>query len=119
MYPAAISGCDLATADTVLCRCEEVTRGELSDAIAAAAPLADANVVKGMTRAGMGLCQGRMCAAKRVRADRERHRDHGNRGACVHPAPASPPRCRSGRWQAPADYDGGDGDLPEDPDCIN
>jgi Sarcosine oxidase A3 domain/Pyridine nucleotide-disulphide oxidoreductase len=49
---------DLATDDTVVCRCEEVTRGEID---AAAADTADLNVVKGLTRAGMGLCQGKTC----------------------------------------------------------
>ena len=90
VYPAAISGCDLATADTVLCRCEEVTRGELSDAIAAAAPLADANVVKGMTRAGMGLCQGRMCAAN-VYELIANATGTTVTGVRAYPAPASPP----------------------------
>lgn len=49
---------ELATADTVVCRCEEVTRGQLDDAIESSA---DLNIVKGLTRAGMGLCQGRNC----------------------------------------------------------
>ncbi len=49
---------ELATSDTVVCRCEEVTRAELERAIDASA---DVNVVKGFTRATMGLCQGRSC----------------------------------------------------------
>jgi hypothetical protein len=49
---------ELATDETVVCRCEEVTRAMLDPAIAASA---DINVVKGLTRAGMGLCQGRNC----------------------------------------------------------
>jgi hypothetical protein len=49
---------ELASADTVVCRCEEVTRGRLDAAIDASA---DLSVVKGLTRAGMGLCQGRNC----------------------------------------------------------
>jgi NADPH-dependent 2,4-dienoyl-CoA reductase/sulfur reductase-like enzyme len=49
---------ELATDDTVVCRCEEVTRGEID---AAAADTADLNVVKSLTRAGMGLCQGKSC----------------------------------------------------------
>jgi D-hydroxyproline dehydrogenase subunit alpha len=49
---------ELAMPDTVLCRCEEVTRAELDEAVAASA---DLNVVKGLTRAGMGLCQGKSC----------------------------------------------------------
>ncbi|MCF6508123.1 FAD-dependent oxidoreductase [Blastococcus sp. MG754426] len=49
---------DLATADTVVCRCEEVTCAAVDRA---AETTADVNVVKGYTRAGMGLCQGRSC----------------------------------------------------------
>jgi D-hydroxyproline dehydrogenase subunit alpha len=49
---------ELATDETVVCRCEEVTRARLDRAVAASA---DLNVVKGLTRAGMGLCQGRNC----------------------------------------------------------
>jgi D-hydroxyproline dehydrogenase subunit alpha len=118
VYPAAISGCDLATADTVVCRCEEVTRGELSDAIAAAAPLADASVIKGITRAGMGLCQGRMCAANVYELIA------GATGTAVTGVRAFTPRPPArpvpfGAVASPTDYDGGDGDLPEDPDCIS
>lgn len=43
----------------IICRCEEVTLGEVLDAIAAGAR--DADAVKRMTRAGMGLCQGKTC----------------------------------------------------------
>jgi NADPH-dependent 2,4-dienoyl-CoA reductase/sulfur reductase-like enzyme len=49
---------ELATPDTVVCRCEEVTLAELERAIDATA---DLNVVKGFTRVTMGLCQGRNC----------------------------------------------------------
>ena len=49
---------ELATPETVVCRCEEVTRGDLDRAIDATT---DVNVVKGFTRATMGLCQGRNC----------------------------------------------------------
>jgi bacterioferritin-associated ferredoxin len=49
---------ELADDATVVCRCEEVTAGALRDAIDASA---DVNVVKGFTRAGMGLCQGKSC----------------------------------------------------------
>ncbi|HEY4276833.1 MAG TPA: NAD(P)/FAD-dependent oxidoreductase [Conexibacter sp.] len=49
---------ELAAPDTVVCRCEEVRRAQLDDAIAASD---DINVVKSLTRAGMGLCQGRNC----------------------------------------------------------
>jgi NADPH-dependent 2,4-dienoyl-CoA reductase/sulfur reductase-like enzyme len=49
---------ELATGETVVCRCEEVTGAQLERAIDSSP---DINVVKGLTRAGMGLCQGRNC----------------------------------------------------------
>lgn len=45
--------------DTVVCRCEELTAGEIRSAMAVGLP--DPNQVKSMTRAGMGPCQGRQC----------------------------------------------------------
>jgi NAD(P)H-nitrite reductase large subunit len=51
---------DLITPDTIVCRCEEVCGKELAQAIAAgAASLKD---TRARTRAGMGPCQGRLCA---------------------------------------------------------
>lgn len=46
----------LATADTVACRCEDVTIGALDG-------FADARDAKLATRCGMGACQGRICGA--------------------------------------------------------
>jgi NAD(P)H-nitrite reductase large subunit len=43
----------------VICRCEEVTRAEIEEAIAEGARTV--NEVKRRTRAGMGLCQGNTC----------------------------------------------------------
>jgi len=51
---------ELARDDTILCRCEEVTYGEIKDAIEED-PTNSINDLKRMTRAGMGRCQGRMC----------------------------------------------------------
>ena len=45
--------------DTILCRCMEVTVRDVREAIRLGADSFDA--VKRMTRAGMGLCQGRTC----------------------------------------------------------
>jgi D-hydroxyproline dehydrogenase subunit alpha len=45
--------------DTVLCRCEEVTRADIRRAVSLGAD--SANEVKAITRCGMGDCQGRMC----------------------------------------------------------
>jgi NAD(P)H-nitrite reductase large subunit len=77
----------LAGPDTVVCRCEEVTAGELDAAIEGSA---DPGVVKGLTRAGMGMCQGRNCerhVAARIAAR------HGVRIADVlSPTPRPPVR---------------------------
>ena len=43
----------------VICRCEEVTLADVLDAIRRGAR--DVDAVKRMTRAGMGLCQGKTC----------------------------------------------------------
>jgi len=46
--------------DWIICRCEEVKLSEILDAIRQGGR--DVDAVKRMTRAGMGLCQGRTCA---------------------------------------------------------
>lgn len=43
----------------IICRCEEVTKGEILEAMEMGAETL--NEVKRVTRAGMGLCQGRIC----------------------------------------------------------
>ena len=48
----------LATPETVICRCESVTRSAIDPIIDSTD---DVSVVKGYSRAGMGLCQGRNC----------------------------------------------------------
>ena len=50
---------ELAKEDTIVCRCEEITLGEVKAALADGAT--DLKEVKRMTRMGMGNCQGRMC----------------------------------------------------------
>jgi NAD(P)H-nitrite reductase large subunit len=45
--------------DLIICRCQEVTKQDILDAIAAGATTVDG--VKRRTRAGMGLCQGKTC----------------------------------------------------------
>jgi NADPH-dependent 2,4-dienoyl-CoA reductase/sulfur reductase-like enzyme len=50
---------ELITDDTVVCRCEEVHAREIR--AAALAWGANVNFVKGITRCGMGYCQGRIC----------------------------------------------------------
>ena len=50
---------ELAQAQTLLCRCEEVTVAEVRDAVRRGARTVRA--VKAATRGGMGPCQGRIC----------------------------------------------------------
>jgi len=45
--------------DMVICRCEEITLGEIKDAIRDG--FQTLNGIKRVTRAGMGLCQGQTC----------------------------------------------------------
>ncbi|HYM90089.1 MAG TPA: FAD-dependent oxidoreductase, partial [bacterium] len=49
-----------ATVDTIVCRCEDVTLGEVRRFIPPGSR--DPNYVKSLTRVGMGLCQGRNCS---------------------------------------------------------
>ncbi|MGH3158185.1 MAG: (2Fe-2S)-binding protein [Streptosporangiaceae bacterium] len=44
-----------------MCRCEDVRWEEIARAVAAGA--SDVRSVKGLTRCGMGYCQGRICGA--------------------------------------------------------
>jgi NADPH-dependent 2,4-dienoyl-CoA reductase/sulfur reductase-like enzyme len=48
-----------AAAETIACRCEEVTAGEIRDAVAGGVP--GPNQLKVFLRCGMGPCQGRQC----------------------------------------------------------
>lgn len=45
--------------DLIICRCEEITKGEIKDAIRNG--MRTLNGIKRITRAGMGLCQGQTC----------------------------------------------------------
>ena len=51
--------------DTIICRCEEVTYGEIREAVALG--LVDPGEVRKYTRAGMGACQGRTCQRELMR----------------------------------------------------
>jgi thioredoxin reductase len=52
---------ELATAETVICRCEERTVADLDALISDG--VRDPNVVRALSRIGMGRCQGRNCAS--------------------------------------------------------
>ena len=51
---------ELADDDTIICRCEELTLGDIKNAIGSGT--VEMNELKRITRMGMGRCQGRMCA---------------------------------------------------------
>jgi NADPH-dependent 2,4-dienoyl-CoA reductase/sulfur reductase-like enzyme len=56
----------LANKNTIICRCEEVRLGQIREAVGIGAR--SVNEVKGLTRCGMGNCQGRVCADLLARA---------------------------------------------------
>ena len=47
--------------EKIICRCEQVTEGEIVDAITRNIPVTTVYAVKKRTRAGMGRCQGNFC----------------------------------------------------------
>lgn len=76
--------------DVVICRCEEITRGEIRRAVHAG--MYTMNEVKRFLRAGMGLCQGQSCN-KTVRAIIGTGTGHfSHRNGCDH----CPVACASG-----------------------
>ena len=57
--PEGIQDTDAADDDLIICRCEEITRGEIKEVIRSG--IRTLNGIKRITRAGMGLCQGQTC----------------------------------------------------------
>ncbi|MEY4347795.1 MAG: hypothetical protein RIS43_214, partial [Actinomycetota bacterium] len=60
-YPVDLSWVSDVTDETIVCRCEEVSAGQLRTAVRELG-VADSRSAKLFTRAGMGWCQGRQCA---------------------------------------------------------
>jgi NADPH-dependent 2,4-dienoyl-CoA reductase/sulfur reductase-like enzyme len=58
LYSAPRLNLELATPETIVCRCEEVTAGTITAALEDQPSIGD---LKRATRAGMGSCQGRYC----------------------------------------------------------
>ncbi len=48
----------------IVCRCEEVSEGEIQDALASALPISSMDGVKRRSRAGMGRCHGGFCTPR-------------------------------------------------------
>ena len=60
-FPFPVQWAAQAPDALVICRCEEITAGELRHAVKTQGVL-EINRLKALTRLGMGRCQGRMCA---------------------------------------------------------
>jgi NADPH-dependent 2,4-dienoyl-CoA reductase/sulfur reductase-like enzyme len=60
LYSAPPYSARRATAETIICRCEEVTFGQVEESLAEG--MSSAGAIKRRTRLGMGRCQGRYCA---------------------------------------------------------
>ena len=81
-----MSNSPIPDADLIICRCEEVTKGEILETLDTG--MSTASGVKRVTRAGMGLCQGQTCG-RLVAGLVARHT--GTAPAEVESVPARPP----------------------------
>ena len=59
-HPVPAAWAEWLTPETTVCRCEEVSAGQIAEARESLGA-ADSRSVKSFTRAGMGWCQGRVC----------------------------------------------------------
>ncbi|MEU4190520.1 FAD-dependent oxidoreductase [Kribbella sp. NPDC026611] len=60
-YPLRDGWMSWSDASTLVCRCEEVTKGDLESAVDARG-VTDGRALRLTTRVGLGLCQGRVCS---------------------------------------------------------
>lgn len=70
MYSIGEGIYELCDENTTICRCEGIKRERIDQAIEATS---DVSVVKALTRAGMGLCQGRNCQRQIAALIAKRH----------------------------------------------
>jgi len=61
-FPTAVHWARDCADDLVICRCEEITAGELRRSVQQEGTV-EINRLKALTRVGMGRCQGRVCGA--------------------------------------------------------
>jgi thioredoxin reductase len=78
-HPVPAGWREWLTPETVVCRCEEVTAGQITEAREKLGAR-DARALKSFTRAGMGWCQGRVC---------------GFAATCLGQGPGAPPSVES------------------------
>ncbi|MGD0430582.1 MAG: FAD-dependent oxidoreductase [Acetobacteraceae bacterium] len=100
LFPLPPVRADLIPDDTIVCRCEEVTAGALRRELAAG--LMSLAALKKATRAGMGRCQGRFCAATVARLCPGVSEPDGFAAprAPVRPVPAAPLMAEAPEFQA-------------------
>ncbi|MGI9334509.1 MAG: FAD-dependent oxidoreductase [Gammaproteobacteria bacterium] len=94
--------------DTVVCRCEDVTRGAIDEAIQNGA--CEVNQVKAWTRCGMGPCQGRVCGDTVAHLVAERVGSRVRAGIWTARAPLRPVAID----ELPGQYEYADIPMPED-----
>jgi thioredoxin reductase len=70
LHAVGVGVYELATPETVVCRCEGLTAAAIASAVETTV---DVNAVKTLTRACMGLCQGRNCQRQVAAAIARRH----------------------------------------------
>jgi glycine/D-amino acid oxidase-like deaminating enzyme len=89
------------TDETIVCRCEEVTAGRLRAELAGG--LTSLPALKKATRAGMGRCQGRFCAATiaRLCPDAPDYFAFAAPRAPLRPVPAAPLMFEAPEFEAP------------------
>ncbi len=89
------------TDDTIICRCEEVTAGQLRAELAGG--LTSLAALKKATRAGMGRCQGRFCSATIARLCPNAPDDFAFAAprAPLRPVPAAPLMFEAPEFEAP------------------
>ena len=87
--------------ETIVCRCEEVTAGRLRQELAGG--LTSLPALKKATRAGMGRCQGRFCAATIARLCPDAPDDYAFAAprAPLRPVPAAPLMFQAPEFEAP------------------
>ena len=100
-FPLPPVGPDFVADETIVCRCEEVTAGALRAELGAG--LSSLAALKKATRAGMGRCQGRFCAATVARLCPGVAEPDGFAAprAPVRPVPAAPLMIEAAEFQAP------------------
>ncbi len=70
MYSVGVGIYEICDAETTICRCESIKKEKIDRAIDTTS---DVSVVKALTRAGMGLCQGRNCQRQIASLISQRH----------------------------------------------